>query len=493
MKKCLVLSENTYSPSTTIRSLFRNIGAMEVAKHFRNQDIDTTHIEWFSSWEHDKLLDIIQHWFKDSTQQYIAISVTFSLETVILIRPVLDAIRKQFPNVQIIVGGNRNHDSRLEEFIDYIFLGRSMEMLDAWINDEDMHRFASNNPKVLINHNVNFEHDVPVLPDILDTDLLTPTDILGFEIGIGCKFNCSFCSYPLRGVKDPLLAESERIRNFLQTAYDKYGVHNFYIADDTLNEQDEKLEVLANAVEKLTYKPNIVSYFRLDLINSRPQQLKLLKRCNLKGINLGIETLTPAAAKTIRKSGDTEKLVSALKDLQTYTPSSFISTGMIVGLTGDTEPNVFKNITFLKQSGLVHGISPYNLTIQSSRSGTYEDSHLSEFSKNPERFGYTLFGNQDEDYRKDQPNHINTYKWKNDWCTDEQALTITQELVSQLNNSNFPVVTAFEWIVLLTVGVAKDISEFRLASNGHVWSSVESKIQKHKTEYIKNKIELIKA
>jgi len=488
MKKCLVLSENTYSPSTTIRSLFRNIGAMEVAKHFRNQGIKTSHIEWFCSWEHDDLFDVISKWFSDSTQQYIALSVTFSLETVILIRPVLDAIREKYPGVQIIVGGNRNHDSRLEEFIDYVFLGRSMEMLDAWINGQDMHRFATSNPKVLVNHAVKFEHDVPVLPEVHDSDLLTDKDILGFEIGIGCKFNCSFCSYPLRGVKDPLLAESERIRSFMQSVYDKYGVHNFYIADDTLNEQDEKLNILADAVEKLTYEPNIVSYFRLDLINSRPQQLELMKRCKIKGINLGIETLTPAAAKTIRKSGDMNKLVKALHDLREHTPDSFISTGMIVGLTGDTESSVYKNITFLKHSGLVHGISPYNLTIQASRSGVYEDSHLSEFSKNPERFGYTLIEQQSEDYRPDQPNHINTYKWTNDWCTDDKALSITQDLVSMLSESDFPVVTAFEWIVLLTVGVTKDISEFRLASNGHVWSLVESRINKHKTEYIKNKI-----
>lgn len=484
MKKCLVLSENTYTPSATVRTLYRNIGAMEVARRFRQQGVQTNHIEWFGSWPHSELLKAIDSWFADSDKQYIAISVTFSLDNIILIRPVLDDIRKKYPDVQIIVGGNRNHDARVESFVDYVFLGRSMEMLDHWINDGDMHQFATDNPKVLINHKIKFDYDIPVIPELHEQDLLTEKDILGFEIGIGCKFNCSFCSYPLRGTKDPLLVEAEPLREFLQSAYDKFGVHNFYIADDTLNEQDHKLEILATAMEQLTYKPNIVAYFRLDLLNSKPQQFELLKRCQLRGLNLGIETLTPLAAKTIRKSSNIKPLLESLTKVRLITPESFISTGMIVGLTGDTEDKCKGNIRYLYNNKLVHSISAYNLTIANSESGVYEDSYLSEFGKNPERFGYKLTGTTGKE------GHYDTlYEWKNDWCDNQKALDITNDIVLELQQNNIPTVTAFEWLVLLAMGVVTDINEYQQASKGNVWGVVEKRIIKHKQKYINNKLE----
>jgi len=488
MKKCIVLSENTYSPTTTIRTLYRNIGAMEVVKRFRAQGVKTTHLEWVGSWKHSDLESTIETYFSNSTQQYIAISVTFSLENVINLRPVLDNLRVKFPNVKIIVGGNRNHDNRLNDFIDYVFLGRSMEMLDAWIQDEDMHQFATDNPQVLINQNIKFDYDVPVIPEICDEDLLNSKDILGFEIGIGCKFNCSFCGYPLRGTKDPLLVESERIREFLQGAYDRYGVHNFYIADDTLNEQDVKLEILANAVEALTYEPNIVCYFRIDLLDSRPQQVELLKRCKLKGLNLGIETLTPAAAKTVRKTGKVGKIVNALKQVKEHSPQSYVGTGMIIGLTGDTKEQLYNNINYLKDEKLVHAISPYNLTIETSKSGVYEQSYLSEFAKNPERFGYTIERDLEDELRDSRPNHTTTLAWVNDWTNHEEAYDITQDILENLRNESFPITTAFEWIILLAMNAVKDVSESKLAGNGHVWSAMEARIGKHKNLYIANKI-----
>jgi len=491
MKKCIVLSENSYTELSSRVSLFRNVGAMEVARRFRNHGYHTTQLEWFNSWEHDDLLKAFSLWLSDQdTQQVIAISITFSLNILFNIRPVLEQVKKTYPHVKIIVGGNRANEPKILEFVDDVFIGRSMEILEDWIRDQDMHRFATKYPGVYVNRDVDVKTDIPVIPEPVDDDILNSSDILGFEIGIGCKFDCTFCSFDLRGIKNPTLVEAERLRNFLQTAYDKYGVFNFYIADDTVNEQDTKLEILASAVEQLTYKPNIVCYMRVDLLEARPQQYDLIRRCNITGINFGIETLNPHAAKLIKKSTRTELIYKALRQLRTILPDAYLATGLIVGLTKDNKNSIWNSVKKLTSETLVHSISPYSLAITLPVDEVFDDNYLSSIAQHPEKYGYTITPIEHIS-NEDRPGGSVAMKWKNDWSDSDSAEQLAQDVLHYIKQVNFSTVDAFEWLVLLTLGIVKTTEEHGVAGIDRVWSVTHNKIKRHKQTYISNKLKYL--
>ena len=106
---------------------------------------------------------------------------------------------------------------------------------------------------IYTNHDYNYDLEKPISysrfkPD----DFLGPTDVIGFEVALGCKFNCSFCNYPLRGSKTLYMNCEEQLYYTMQHAYDEYGITHFYVADDTINEADDKLQLLVDVVKRLT-------------------------------------------------------------------------------------------------------------------------------------------------------------------------------------------------------------------------------------------------
>lgn len=494
MNKCLIFSEN-YVNKTQVDSTYRNIGAIEVAGLFRSFGIDTTVVEWFHHWTDADLDEAIDLWFADSDKQYIGISTPFSLNIVFDIQHILEKAKQQYPNLQILIGGNRVHDARLDEFVDWTFLGRSIETVTAWLMDQDLHAYATPNPSVLSNTNVNFSIDVPVLPPITDGDCLNQYDVLGFEIGIGCRFNCSFCSYDLRGAKNPLFVDADSLAEFLQSAYDKYQVKNFYIADDTLNEADEKLEILASALDQLTYEPNIVCYLRADLLERRKQQYPLLERIKLKGITMGLETLTPAAAKVIKKSPDVASIETALRRIRDDTPMSFTSSGMIVGLTGDTHYDLHENIERIIRNKLLHSMYPQPLSIRLPQSDVYDDSYLSDFSKYPEKYGYELLDSQSSElmasFTCDQLGS-DMMHWKNEWTDSNEAIKVSHDITEDFRQRKIPLVSAFEWLSLLTFGITTSPADVKLAGSEMAWRVLATKVKKHKQDYKTRKLKWLR-
>lgn len=491
MKKCIVLSENSYDDPSSRSSLFRNVGAMEVASRFRKNGYKTTQLEWFDSWKHDDLLTAFSLWFSDNdSQQVIAISITFSLNVLYNIRSVLEQIKLKYPKLKIIVGGNRSNDPRMLEFVDEVFIGRSMEMLEQWVQGNDMHQFGTKYPGVYVNRNVDVQKDQPVIPEPVDDDFLNSSDILAFEIGIGCRFDCTFCSFDLRGIKDPKLVETERVRDFLQSVYDKYSVSHFYIADDTLNEQDTKLEILASAVEQLTYKPNIVCYMRVDLLESRPQQYELIKRCCISGINFGIETLNPNAAKLIKKSTRTELIYTALETLRRIIPDAYLATGLIVGLTKDNRNSIWNSVKKLTSENLVHSISPYSLGIALPIDEVFDDNYLSGIARDPEKYGYTVT-TQEHVSSDDRPGGSIAVKWTNDWSDSDSAQKLATELNGYIKQMRYSTVDAFDWLALLAMDMVNTSKDYSTASIDRVWSIMHNKIKRHKQTYIQNKLKYL--
>lgn len=172
------------------------------------------------------------------------------------------------------------------------------------------------------------------------TDYIQPHEQLTIEISRGCKFACKYCNYAFLGIKEDTSTCEQSLRNELIENYTRWGVTNYVIADDTLNDRETKLEMLARVVESLPFKPNFSAFIRIDLVISKPYQMEMLSRARVWAHFYGVETFHPAAGKAVGKGMHPDRIKQGLIDMRKYMLDSLGlyrgTLGMIAGLPHET-------------------------------------------------------------------------------------------------------------------------------------------------------------
>lgn len=475
--KFLILSEN--SNGTWPHLHYRSMGAFELRRRIENKGHTASIIDWFTHWSEPQLRAVIDSELTGQDDPVIAISTPFDASDVYKIRPLLEWAKSKFNNLKIIHGGARNSDKKLNDLVDVFFLGRSMEMFDAWLDNKDLTSYIEQtNPLVLVNHNFNENIDNPVVPILKDEDYLTSKDILGFEVGVGCKFNCTFCNYELRNAKITKLADPTELRNYFQEAHDRYGITNFFASDDTLNESDNKLEIVAEAISGLTYHPKITAFARLDIINGRKQQLDLLSRIKFHSLFFGIESFNPEASKGVRKKSGLGDNYETLRRIKEISPHTYTVGGIIVGLNKDSEKSIRESLERVIEEQLLNSIQLYPLNI-TRPTGIVSQGFYSDLDRNPEKFGYKI--NDTTKFLRDNKN-VPQLSWQSDWTNEENASKLTMDL---LNNADgrIDILNHLEYAGMSALGLYnKNISYEVIKSRSYSYSSLL------KQSYIKNKL-----
>lgn len=388
---------------------------------------ESTVLDWFTHWSEDQLKYCIETWFADEVEPVIAISTPFSPKDITYLSTLLPWAKAKWPALTVINGGNRVFDPSIKN-VDMFFLGRSMQIFEEWLQGKSLEKYIVHRDPIVLK-NLSFDQyvDVPVVPCIKDDDFLTRDDILGFEIGVGCKFNCTFCNYELRGAKISNLVDRDSLYEFLNTANKRYGIENFFIADDTPNESDQKLEILADVVERLDFKPKITGFTRLDIFAARQTQHSLYERIQFDSLFFGIESFSEKASKAIRKKSDFFNVYDALKLLRKISPNTFLVGGLIVGLNGDSESEIRTAVGRVVEEQLLDSVQLYPLSITRAES-IFDEGFHSDLDKNPEKFGYSLL--KDSNLFRSH-NIVNEVSWESDWSNSIHAT----ELVNQLSSS----------------------------------------------------------
>ena len=162
--------------------------------------------------------------------------------------------------------------------------------------------------------------DISKLENCFYDDLcIQETEVLPIELSRGCQFKCRFCRYPLLGkkkntyIRDYDLIEKEFLEN-----YYRYGITKYFFLDDTVNESDEKVEKLAEIVQRLPFKLNWFGYNRVDLIGVKPHSIELLKLSGLKSSFFGIESFHLKASKVVGKGWNGAKGKEFLLELREH-------------------------------------------------------------------------------------------------------------------------------------------------------------------------------
>jgi len=479
--KFLILSEN--SNGTWPHLHFRSMGSFELRRRIESRGHSATIIDWFTHWSLDDLKGVVEYELAGHVDPVIAISTPFNAVDVYKIRPLLQWATEKYPQIKIIHGGSRHYDDSLKDIVDVFFLGRSMKMFDAWLDNKDLSLFTEqHNPLVLANHIFDEKIDNPVIPVLKEDDCLTPKDILGFEVGVGCKFNCTFCNYELRNAKITRLADPLELRNYFEESHAKYGITNYFASDDTLNETDEKLEIVAEAISGLKYHPNITAYARLDIITGRKQQFDLLKHIKFRSLFFGIESFNPEASKAVRKKSGLGDNYETLKHIREISPDTYTVGGIIVGLNRDSEQSIRDSIERVINENLLNSLQIYPLSI-TRPTGIIGADFYSDLDKDPEKFGYKIV----DTLRFHHGNkNIPEYGWKSDWTDNIESIQLTSKF-AEICKGKIDMLNHLEYAGLYALGAYNTgISYEAVRNRSYTYSTLL------KQAYIKNKLTLYK-
>lgn len=358
------------------------------------------------------------------------------------VHKLIDAIKTINSKVKIIYGGTKaeffyGNDPRIDHYVigladtsiisitEDIASGKSLPLL------VDSREFKESDI-----HSVFTKWSYPGMT-VLDNESLP------IELARGCIFKCKFCTYPLLGKKKgTYFRPLNQVKEELLENYYKFGITNYYITDDTVNDDIDKLYALVEMLKTLPFKPTFTGFFRLDLIHRFKEQAKLLVDMGVVGIFFGIETLQHESARSIGKGLHPNKVKDTLYWLkQEWKDKVNISAGIILGLPYDTLEYFDNLIEWCTDSTCpIDHIQFYPLHLNKrdiSKPGMY----VSEFNTKPEIYGYTFPGDNNFMY----------------WELESQGLsyTLVDRISKEFNvlRSPYNKVAGFEMTKYMSIGV----------------------------------------
>ncbi len=302
----------------------------------------------------------------------------------------IDFVKQKNKKTKIIIGGPKL-DAYTDFPADHFVKGFGENQVLDFLNER-----LRIWPKV-IEHDVNSNNKewgwITSSTSYTDYDFLQPDEMLNLEIARGCKFHCNFCSFPLLGQKDTAMyyKTEETIYNELLTNYERWGITQYNIADDTFNDDLSKVEMMARIVRRLPFKPKFFAYVRVDLIAVHPEQIELLKEMGLRWCYIGIETFHPVASKFSGKGMKEDKRKETLVKMhQAWGDTVSIDAGYIVGLPGEPESFIREQVEWFKRDDcpINHNMSFIALII--SPAHLFKFVFPSKIDKEPEKFGYSI-------------------------------------------------------------------------------------------------------
>lgn len=417
-------------------SIVRMSGAKKIANVCEGLGWDVDVVDYFYDWSDHNLEALCLKLINENTK-WVGISYTFlSYDPERVERFILKL--STFKNdLIVIMGGNSNFrdtyfsadwfvsgyaEEAIVKILDYEFgngvVPMHSKLHDGRYIDATKNYTSAAAPSYSVHYN--------------EKDYLTPNDILTIEFSRGCRFKCSYCTYPFLGIKEDTTALEENIYAELNENYQKWGIKNYIVADDTLNDRTSKLIAIRNVVSRLSFKPTFAAYVRADLFKSHPEQYELLAECNVQGQFYGIETFNHKAGASIGKGLHPDIVKDLLlKGREYFTKHMSYYRGnnsFIIGLPYETEEDIFETVRWNNEYWYDQATMMFTLMI--STSGSY----ISAFGQDLSKFGYEqLPGVQSIGQSLDKV----LINWKSPWMDSKKALDIRFRAINSLANRHY--------------------------------------------------------
>lgn len=335
-------------------NLKRSGGAHKIASFMRTRGWDIEVLDYWLAFTTDEFKQFIKSRVNKDTK-FIGISVTFGYREKVLQRAQdhLTWLKEEYPDIMIVAGSKSIVDT-MNLPCDYYVTGYGefglYHLLNgtAVISDFMGKKF------------VNSDKDHPCFPqkDLTvsyeERDFIQPTDNLTLELSRGCKFKCKFCSYNVIGVKGDYTRDMETLYREMLQNYNKWGVTSYHVADETTNDDTEKLKRAANAIKKLPFKPNLTGFIRADLLVSREDDKKYLAEMGYWAHYYGIESYNQKAGSVVGKGMDRDRMKQGLLDMRDYFWKECgryrSTTSLIMGLPYETKETMWEGLQWHKDN-----------------------------------------------------------------------------------------------------------------------------------------------
>lgn len=344
-------------------SIKRATGAHRLATYLRQHGYEIDVVDYSTYFEEDILYQYIISLISSKTK-FIGISGSFFAGASMFVS-LSKRLKLKYPNLLLVVG-SQNLENISKLHADYYVVGYGEKVLLEILQGNTIKTQSVSCLDPLrggydqIPNVVHALHDYPSFPmkdlsiDFVEEDYLLPNESLALECSRGCIFRCKFCHYPILGVRDDHTIDAKLFADNLQRNYDRFGITNYTISDETFNDYPEKIKKYADVVEKLPFKVSFGGYIRADLMTSNKRDdLEHLARMNFNTHFYGIESFNEPSAKAIGKGGDPERIKDGLLKAKEYLTST---TGfyngcisLIIGLPYESEESVDNSYSWLRK------------------------------------------------------------------------------------------------------------------------------------------------
>ena len=496
MYDCIIFTDIT---ETVL--VYKAIGAYKCANQLRKNGYSCLVVDYLHEFTLEEFKRVIDSAVSDKTVM-IGFSTTFMLDTSgehdssnIVYKTLPDGVffpqGKEFENLAvdyiksknskcaIAVGGAKTHPNYNSKNADYAFLGfseSSIVNVVSYLKTGVPVQYSYTNVwgVTIIDDKTASNYDFSGSSFEWEESDVLNAKVLPIEMARGCIFKCKFCSYPLIGKKKlDFIKSSDALHRELQTAYDKFGVKNFFIIDDTFNDSEYKLDLVLDAVKQLSFQPYFWAYARLDLIARDMRLFDKLYQIGVRSFYFGIETIDNDAGRIIGKGYDKEKLVEAIRQMRTKYPDVLLHGSLIIGLPEETLESCQSTFDrIMSQDIPLHSFNFKGLQLFSANKVTWN----SELSANFRDYGYEEIPETSSSNRID-------FNWKNKYTTRDEASALSKNFNSVCMQSElFHIPGQAVWGMLNFDKEYDQISKIKYKNVdwGHMYNSKKQFIQDYK-------------
>ena len=331
--------------SQLISATMRPISSYQLAWWLRKHNIESQVIEFTQLMSSEQLVRLIEQCMDSSTHSICVSTVFWPMNPTVIPEPIkstLEIIKKKYPNLSIVAGGPNVHRFDPSNTIfDVKITGDGEDKLLSYCQ-EKKYKLTLPNQKFDIVHD---EHRYS------EKDLILSHEAVPMELGRGCIFKCKFCSSANIGkAKGTYQRGYDYIFDEIKYNYEKFGTTHYMFLDDTVNEDEEKINYIANISKRLGVQITWSGYIRVDLIWSKKNYNELFDS-GLRNAYFGLESFHPEASKIIGKGWNGQhgkewipKLYNELWNKQVKIEASFI-----VGLPKETEESLLETVKWINE------------------------------------------------------------------------------------------------------------------------------------------------
>lgn len=275
---------------------------------------------------------------------------------------ILSELNKNYPKIPIMVGGPHAtlYTDLLEKTpgIDYIFRGESeLTILDVIEKSK-----KEKKPKII---NPNFLVDLDSLPFPDYKSFYDWQSMVGYSImtSRGCPFQCSFCASAGLAYRRWRPKKIEKCIEELEKAQKEISPNlKFVVFDDNpITDKERFNNFLKMYSDRIKAELTIVNV-RADGVTD--EFLRLLKKCHVNFISIGVEHGHPEVFKMINKGETLEQIEKAARLIKKHKIGLGLS--FVIGAPGDTLERTRASINFCKRVKAdeysINLINPYKYT-----------------------------------------------------------------------------------------------------------------------------------